>query len=125
MVEEILNQIKKKEDELSSLKAQLEQEGLKDYSFLIGKYYCLAATCFIKIIHIEYVDDYGVSVECIKIQGGNHDAGRINVDPYESYELKFIDIYDQRITEVSKEKFVSFLDEALNMTKSSIIEMIS
>jgi hypothetical protein len=125
MIDKLLNQIKEKKDELSSLKAQLEKEGLKMYENLIGKYYCLAATCYIKIKSIEYITTNSVNVECVRIQGGKHDAGRIHIDPFDAYELSFNDINEGLITEVSQDRFILFLEEVLNETRKQTLETIS
>jgi len=121
---ELLAKIKNKKDEISKLESIVLKEGLKKYEYLIGKYYLLAATCYIKVTNIDYIDDYGVNIECIKIQGGKHDAGHIEVNLHDDYALRFVDIDEERITEISKERFLIFLDEALNSTKDSIIKIV-
>ena len=124
MDEELLKQIKQKRDEVRQLEILIEKEGIKKYSFLVGEYYCLAATCYIKVLKIECIGDYGITVDCIRIQGGKHDGGRIDVDLSESYDLSFVDINEKRITKITKDKFESFLEEALNETKKRVMQII-
>ena len=126
MIEGILKQIEIAKKELMCLKSELEREGLKKYQYLIGKYYSLAVTCKIKITDIYSVDDHynSISIECIRIQGGKSDCGRIEIKQCDDYSLSFIDIDEERITEITKEQFISFLEEALNETKQYTIKAL-
>lgn len=122
MMELILKQIK---ENLAELESTLQKEGLKKYNYLIGKYYSLSVTCKIKIIRIYSIDsNYDcLEIECVRIQGGKSDCGRIEVSQ-DDYILSLIDIDENRITEITKDQFISFLEEALETTKQCTIKSL-
>lgn len=125
-IEELQEQIKQKRNEISDLNYLINEVGKEKYKFLIGKCYRLASTSCIKIIDIISIEDRydSVCVECIKIQGGKYDCGKIEVTIKDDYNLRFIDIDEQRITEISKEKFSEFLEEALSFTRNEVLSIL-
>ena len=123
MIQEILNQIKEKERELEELNSRLESEGLERYKFLIGKFYRLAATCYINVTGINYLNERSVNIECLKIQGGKYDGGHIEVTYSDDYNLKFSDIEEESLSEITRSQFLLFAEEALGEAKKRIIEI--
>ncbi len=121
-VVEILDKIKEKKAELNGLNNLLKQASLNEYSYLIGKYYKLAATSCIYIESLGYVGDGYVNVNCINIQGGKYDGGKLKINQTDDYEFRIIDI--PRLTEITKEKFLEFLDEAIGKSKQVTIELL-
>lgn len=126
MNEEILKQIEKKEQEIKVLKSQLEKKALSEYDYLNGKFFSLAATCQIKVTKILSLDTHYkcLSIECIRIQGGKHDRGRIEINPNDDYDLSLNEIDEGMITEISKERFISFLEEAFNTTRECLLALL-
>jgi hypothetical protein len=121
-MEAIIKEIERKKAELLKLNKKLDDAGKAKYNFLIGKCYSLAATCKIKVINIMSIDERynSINIECIRIQGGKHDKGRIEVDINGDYDLSFCDIDEKCITEISQEKFMEFLFEALEETRKTL-----
>ena len=111
MIEDILKQIKEKKQEVRTLENLLQQEGLNDYKFLVGKYYRLAGTTSILITSLGYMGDGYIYVNCLKITGGKYDGGRLRINHTDDYEIQMQDI--PRLTEISKGQFTDFLDEAI------------
>ena len=111
MIEDILKQIKEKKQEVRTLENLLQQEGLNDYKFLVGKYYRLAGTTSIFITSLGYMAENYIYVNCLKITGGKYDGGRLRINHTDDYEIQLQDI--PRLTEISKGQFTDFLDEAI------------
>lgn len=120
MIEEILKQIKEKKDEIHILENQLKQDGLKEYNYLVGKFFKLAATTSIYITSLGYIGDGYIYVNCINITGGKYDGNRLRINHTDDYELRFSDL--SRITEITKGQFIDFLDESLEYAKKMIVE---
>lgn len=122
-LEEIENKISKKKNELHELNKKLDDAGKAKYSYLKGKCYELAATCKIKVIAITGIDERykSVNIECIRIHGGKYYGGRIEVDINGDYNLRFSDIDENNIREISQERFNDFLIEALEETRKTLI----
>ena len=125
-MESILKQIDEKKKEIETLKKQLNEKAKEKYKYLEGKYFSLAATCMIFIKEIISFDEQYrcINVECIRIQGGKHNGGFIDVNPHDDYNLYLKDINKSIITEISRERFLSFLDEALSCAKDRIIAIL-
>ena len=111
MIEDILKQIKEKKQEVRTLENLLQQEGLNDYKFLVGKYYRLAGTTSILITSLGYMAENYIYVNCLKITGGKYDGGRLRINHTDDYEIQLQDI--PRLTEITKGQFTDFLDEAI------------
>lgn len=122
MNKELIEQISIKQAELRALKAQLSQEGCKEFESMVGKYYQLAATCSIKVKHIQYVAENEVSVECIKITGGKYDCGRIRINLTDDYSFQINEIYQLR--EISKDDFTKFMEECFVESGVKVLEAI-
>lgn len=118
MIEDILKQIKEKKQEVRTLENLLQQEGLNDYKFLVGKYYRLAGTTSILITSLGYMAENYIYVNCLKITGGKYDGGRLRINHTDDYEIQLQDI--PRLTEISKDKFNDFLDEAINEARKMV-----
>lgn len=123
---EIQEEINKKKAELSNLIEQFEEAVKAEYGFLVGKCYSLAATCKIKVLDINHVDErYGsVGVVCVRIQGGKYDNGRIEIETTCVYDLQLKDIDEELIGEISQAEFNEFLVEALDMPKLVLLKNI-
>ena len=120
---EIQNDIDKKKDELLELNNKLDEAGKAKYKYLVGKYYELASNCKIKVIDVCSVDERcnTINIECIRVQGGKHDNGKIEVDINGDYDLRFVDIDKKYITEITQSQFNIFLMEAIEETRKILI----
>jgi len=123
-MEKILNKIKENQLEIISLKDELNQLAIIKYNYLIGKYYILAATEFIKITDINYVENNNLHIECIRIFGGKHSSGEIRIDINFDYDLNINDINSNYLSEITKESFIKFVHESFDETNKVITELI-
>jgi len=120
----LLSEIKQKKEELRDLNERVDDLAKKEFNYLVGKYFLLAATSRIKVTGIMYIEENRntVIVECIRIQGGKYDLGRIHVEINDDYPLRLEEIEDSTIKEISQDDFNEFLIEALEVTREKIIE---
>lgn len=118
MIEDILKQIKEKKQEVRTLENLLQQEGLNDYKFLVGKYYRLAGTTSIFITSLGYMAENYIYVNCLKVTGGKYDGGRLRINHSDDYEIQLQDI--PRLTEITKGQFTDFLDEAISEARKIV-----
>jgi len=116
-MKQLLDKIKEKQSELEQLREELNQLGKSKYNGLVGKFFSLSATEMIMVTDILYVDDSAVSVECLTIYGGKHSGGRIEFHIADDRYLKFVDIDEKRMIEVTRERFIEFLYESFDVTK--------
>ena len=121
---ELLSKIKEKQSELEQLREELNQFRKSKYNALLGKFFMLSATEMIKVTEILGVDDFDVNVECLTIYGGKLNGGRIEFQIYDDRYLKLTDIDENRLKEVTKEQFLEFLHESLDVTKEIATEMV-
>lgn len=123
-MKKLLEKIDKKQSELAKLREELNELGKSKYNGLIGKFFKLSGTEMIKVTDILFVDEQCVNVECLAIYGGKHNGGRIEFKIADDRYLVFNDIDENRITEVTREKFIEFLNEAFEETKKVATELV-
>jgi len=122
-MERLISEIKQKEKELDVLRTQLNDLGKNKFQYLINKFYKLSATEFIKVTGINYVEDSNVDLECIKITGGKYNSGNFVFNINENYSIYFSVIEDDELIEVSKKRFIEFLNECIKETKKVALEL--
>jgi len=120
-IEDIAEQIKEKQTELGLLKKQLQEVAKSKYEYLLGKYFQLAGTSYIKVTGIEDCDGSSVTVICLKITGGKYCSGRMEFDDDDYYDLDIRDIDNKNITEVTREKFVEHFYDSFKEVEKVVL----
>lgn len=123
-MDKLLFKIKEKESELDNLREEYSKIVKLKYEHIIGKFFSLSATEMIKITDISDTDNNSICVECLTICGGKYERGRIEFRIYDNRWIKFSDIDDGLISQVSRDEFINFLYKSFEYTKENVDNII-
>ena len=118
-LEELESAYRIKQHELNEIIKLRDEESGKQYSHFVGKYFELSATCFIYINKIGYVIEDCVYISGIRIYGDR--KNRTNGFTLDMYGDESFFINSQP-KEVTKEQFLTFMNECYNKQVETVME---
>jgi len=123
-IERIKKKIQRHNDELIELKKDLVQKEKEKYQYLVGKIYKSAATAMFKITAIEDVDDDCIEVEGVRIYGGKHSNGglEIYIQDTKTIRKSTLEKYSCEGQFVTEEMFRKFIDSSIEIMKQKLNE---
>jgi len=110
-----------KRSDISELDKLIEIEENKEYGFLIGKYFQLAATCIFRVDKIDYVDEDRINCTGLHVHGGIKYSNEFRIDLNGDNGLS----KDHSNTELTKEQFIEIMNQWNEEAKQRVIELLN
>jgi len=111
-------QISQKEQELKELRAKVREQDKEEYKKLIGNYYKLSPSEYIRVDLINQFTSSVIFVTGLLIYGGKEAEGNFEIKFSEEISLSAEELQQQ----VTREEFLNFLNQSLDYTRTKLIK---
>lgn len=111
-------QISQKKEELRLLQEQVRQQSLQEYEKLVGNYYKLSPSEYLRVDKVNSFTSREVFVTGLLVYGGKEAEG--------NFEVKFVEESSLTTEElqqpITREEFLNFLNQSLDYTRTKLIQ---
>jgi len=120
-LEQLKEAKKSKQSDIYELNKLIEIEENKEYDFIIGKYFKLAATCIFRVDKIDYVDESIINCTGLHIHGGVAYSDEFRIDISGDNSLYKNDSNH----EITKEQFIETMNKWNEEAKQRVMELLN